>query len=126
MKRLLKSSTKSIKKWVIRDAHVPNTVHVHTEINQKPVIDLNSRIRNAGLMKRGQRFTPIDNYAEMTAQFQFPTVLDYTLARERYPDIFADLEAGGDLAVRAGERLALLMPEFVTMVKPRDRVAVSR
>ncbi len=125
MKRLLKSSTANVRKVLMRDPHAPNTVHVQTTTNTAPVIEQNKRIRNAQLMKRGQRFTSVDAHAELTAQFQFPTATDYQLARETYPDIFADLDEGGETAIRAGERLSLLMPEYVTMVKPRNTVAVG-
>jgi hypothetical protein len=56
---------------------------------------------------------------ELTASFQFPSVMAYQLAKARYPDLFAQAEAGGSIGVRAGEQLALLLPEYVTMVKRR-------
>ena len=76
-------------------------------------------------MKIGQRFTSVDDHADLAVQFQFPTVLDYQLTREKYPDIFADLEQGGDTSIKAGERLALLVPEYVTTVRNRSSVAVA-
>ena len=126
MKKLLRSSSKNVKKWLIRDAHQPNRVYVHTETAQAPVIEQNQRIRGEQLMKIGQRTPALgDEHADISASFQFPTVVDYQVAREKYPDLFHDLELGGDVAIRAGERLSLLLPQYVTMVKRRDRVATS-
>ena len=124
MKRLLKSSTNKVKKWLMRDAH-DDTVYVHTEVDNDAELELNKRIRSAGLMKIGQRFTPIDDHADIAVQFQFPTTTDYHLARQKYPDIFAELDQGGDQSIKAGERLALLMPEYVTTVRNRSYVAVA-
>ena len=124
MKRRLKTSSPLVRKTLVRDAHVPDTVHVVTETNDAPALAANARIRSAGLLKRGQRFRPIDDHAELTVQFQFPTVTDYMLARATYPDIFAELELGGDHAIRAGDRLALLLPQYVTTIYSRNRIAM--
>lgn len=123
MKKRLRSRDPNVEKWLIRE---DDKLYYHVRTAKQPVIDQNTRIRNAGLMRRGARFKALDEYAEFTAQFQFPTQTDYQVAKRRYPDEFAALEEGGDAAVRAGERLAILMPEYVTMVKPSGRVAVGQ
>jgi hypothetical protein len=110
----------------MRDEHVPDTLYVKIETYDDDVVELNKAIRSAEMLHVGQRFTPVDEHAELTAQFQFPSHTDYQLARESYPDIFSDLEEGGDVSIRAGEKLAVLFPQYVTMVKLQNRVHISR
>jgi len=126
MKYRSKSSTPRAEKYLVRDPHDPGKLYVHVRTLQAPVIERNKQIRSSKLMQTGRRFDPIDEYAEVTASFQFPTVIDYQLARQKYSDLFAQLEEGGEKAVRAGEHLAFLFPQYVTTVKRRDVVAVSR
>lgn len=124
MKRLLKSSTSRVRKWLIRDRHQPGRVYAHVESVQQPVLERNQKIRGAGLLKRGGALKAVDEGADLGIAFQFPGVIEYHAARQKYPDIFAQLEQGGDDAVRAGERLALLMPQYVTSVGNRGRIVV--
>jgi hypothetical protein len=109
-----------VTKTVIRDAHAPEVVGVRVETDETEVLERNKQIRNAELMRRGDRFNLVDDQAEVVVAFQFPTVADYNLARLRYPTEFAQLEEGGQAAERAGERLAFLMPQYVTAVVRGD------
>ncbi len=110
------------KQTIARDAHAPETVYVETVTDDKEGLERNKKIRAAGLLKQGQRVPVIDEHAELTAAFQFPTVMDYKLAKARYPEEFAWVEEGGEASIRAGEKLAFLLPEYVTMVKRGDRL----
>jgi hypothetical protein len=119
MKHVFHRSPK-VRKTVFRDAHAPSTVGVAIETDETEVLERNKQIRNAELMRRGDRFNLVDDQAEVVVAFQFPTVADYNLARLRYPTEFAQLEEGGQVAERAGERLAFLMPQYVTAVVRGD------
>ncbi len=108
-----------VTKTVIRDAHCPTTVGVLTETVEDDVLERNKAIRSAELMRRGQR-NPMADGDELTASFQFPSPTDYFLCRAKYPDLFEQATRGGQLGVAAGERLAILLPQYVTMVKRGD------
>lgn len=110
----------------MRDAHDPDRVYVQITSEDDAVLERNRAIRNARLMQIGQRAPALgDEHADVSASFQFPTVTDFQLAKAKHPDIFAELELGGEHSIRAGEKLAILFPQYVTMVRRRDRVAVS-
>lgn len=110
------------KQTIARDAHAPETVYVETVTNDKAGIERNRRIRGAGLMKIGQRVPVIDEHADVSTSFQFPSQMDYILCKARNPDLFAQLEQGGEDAIRAGERLALLEPQYVTSIRRQDHI----
>ena len=97
-------------------------LYVQTRTDKAAGLASNRRIRQAELMKIGQRIPGPDDHADVAVSFQFPTVLDYIAAKQHYPDIFAALEEGGDASIRAGEKLALLLPEYVTCVRNTARV----
>ena len=97
-------------------------LYVQTRTDKAAALASNRRIRQAELMKIGQRIPGPDEHADVAVSFQFPTPLDYLAARQHYPDIFAALDEGGDAAIRAGERLAILLPEYVTSVRNTARV----
>ncbi len=121
MKKVLRNDG-HVKQVVARDAHAPETVYVHTETDDRPVIERNKRIRSAGLMKIGQRIRAVDEQAEVAVSFQFPSQMAYQLVRAQEPDLFEQATKGGEDAIRAGERLALLFPEYVTSIKRPDRL----
>lgn len=98
-----------------------NTVYVETVTNDRPVLERNQRIRNEGLMKIGQRVPAVDEHADISTSFQFPTQMDYTLCKARHPELFARLDEGGEESIRAGEQLALLEPQYVTSIRRPDR-----
>ena len=97
-------------------------LYVQTRTDKQAALESNRRIRQAELMKIGQRIIGPDEHADVAVSFQFPTTLDYISARQHYPDIFAALDEGGEAAIRAGERLAILLPEYVTSVRNTARV----
>jgi hypothetical protein len=107
-----------VKQRVVRHAHAPEEVWVETRTNVKKIAERNAKIRNDRLLVQGKA-SPFADGDELTAAFQFDTVMAYQLAKAKYPDLFAQAEAGGEIGVRAGEQLALLLPEYVTMVKRR-------
>jgi hypothetical protein len=115
-----------VRKTVMRDAHAPETIAVKVETDETEVLKRNQQIRNAELMRQSDRFTLVDEQAEVVVGFQFPTVADYNLARLAYPDLFEALQEGGRAAERAGEQLALLMPQYVTTVIRGDARRRSR
>jgi len=101
-------------------------LYVQTRTDKRAGLESNRRIRQAELMKVGQRIIGPDEHADVAVSFQFPTLLDYLAARQHYADIFEALDEGGEAAIHAANRLALLLPEYVTSVRNRGRVAVSR
>ena len=106
-----------------RDAHNPTQVFVETDTTaaDKAIYERNQRIQRAGLMQQGQRNALGQEGAEITVAFQFPNVMAWQIAKAQHPQEFADLEVGGIVSERAGERLALLLPQFVTSIKRPDR-----
>lgn len=113
-----------VKQTVARDPHDPTRVYVETVTDDRDVLKRNERIRNDRLLKVGDRRSALgDDHAEVAVAFQFPTVMDYNLCKARHPELFAEFELGGDASVRAGERLALLEPEYVTSTRRGDRLS---
>ena len=97
-------------------------LYVQTRTDKRAGLESNRRIRQAELMKVGQRIIGPDEHADVAVSFQFPTPLDYLAARAHYPDVFEALDEGGEAAIRAGEQLAILLPEYVTSVRNTARV----
>ena len=71
-------------------------LYVQTRTDKRAGLESSRRIRQAELMKIGQRIPGPDEHADVAVSFQFPTVLDYIAARQHFPDIFAALDEGGD------------------------------
>lgn len=126
MKHIFRNAHR-VKQTVARDAHDPTKVYVETVTDDRDVLKRNERIRNESLLKVGDRRSALgDDHAEVAVSFQFPTVMDYNLCRARHPELFAEFESGGETSIRAGERLALLEPEYVTSTRRGDRLAPTK
>ena len=110
-----------VRKTVHRDAHAPEQLYIETVTDDAAVLERNKAIRSARLLERGAPGM-LGEGDEMTAAFQFPSMTDYILAKKRFPEEFAQVERGGEDSVRAGEKLSILLPEYVTMVKRGDRL----
>lgn len=108
-----------VTKTVRRDAHNPSQIYFETTTDERAVLAKNASIRDSEALRVGDA-NPFVDGDELTAAFQFPTLTDFNLAKKRHPALFAQLEEGGQVAVAAGERLSLLMPEYCTMVKRGD------
>jgi hypothetical protein len=119
--RHLLHNSQRYRQRLITHAHEPEKIWVETQTNEAPVLERNTEIRNAGLLKQGAR-NPFADGDEIVVAFQFPTLIDYRLARAKYPDLFLQAERGGHLGIQAGERLALLFPGYVTTIRRGDRL----
>lgn len=107
---------------LITHAHEPERIWVETVTNERPALERNQAIRNAGLLQRGAP-NPFADGDEIVVAFSFPTLIDYRLARAKYPDLFEQAERGGSIGVRAGEALAILFPGYVTTIRRPDAKA---
>jgi len=112
-KRLI-DHNESMTRVMHTDKHAPGRQVFRTVYHDDAALDQNKRIRNAGLMKRGDKLPVVD--ASVSYAFSFPSVERYEGLKVQYPDIFEDLRSK-DQHVReaAGQRLALLHPEFCTL-----------
>ncbi len=115
----------SYRQRLITHAHEPERIWVETVTNERPALERNQAIRNAGLLPQGTP-NPFADGDEIVVGFSFPTLIDYRLARAKYPDLFEQAERGGHPGVLAGERLALIFPGYVTTIRRTDRLAGHR
>lgn len=116
----------NVRKTVMRDAHLPERIYVKTETNDKPVVERNQAIRSAELLRQDSR-NPLVDGDVIAFSFQFPTVIDYELAKKKDPDIFDDLLHGNDHErTRAAERIQILYPGYITITKRNDAVRRMR
>lgn len=109
----------NVRRTVMRDAHAPEQIAVRFDTNETPTVEQNKRIRGSSLLPQDSRnpFHPDDVIA---FSFQFPTLHDLQRVRGLEPEIFGRLDAGGDEALRAAERLSLLYPQYVTITRRGD------
>jgi hypothetical protein len=107
------------RKTVMRDAHAPEQVFVKTETRDRRVVEHNTRVRNAGLALAGMRNALIPGDVIEVA-FQFPSHADLGMVQAAEPDLFAAIQTGGEDGARAGRRLAILYPQYVTTVPRAD------
>jgi len=74
MKKRLRSRDPSVEKWLVRE---DDKVYYHVRTAKQPTIDQNTRIRNAGLMRRGDRFKALDS----TSQWSNPPAASRSVSR---------------------------------------------
>ena len=108
-----------VTKTVMRDAHCPERIVIKTESDEVPVLERNKRIREAGVLMQDSR-SPFADGDVIAFSFQFPTIFDYEMARSQHPELFERASKGGDESIRAGQRLAILYPQYVTITKRGD------
>jgi len=108
-----------VRKTVHRDPHNPTSIYIETVTDDAASLRRNKQRRDSEALRVGDANPMVDG-DELTAAFSFGTMIDYEIARRKYPDLFAELEMGGKHSVHAGEKLSLLLPQYCTMVKRGD------
>ncbi len=112
-KRLI-SHDSAMTKIMHTDPHAPGRQVFQSIFHDDAALEQNKKLRNSGLMKRGDILPIVD--ASVSYAFSFPSVERYAQIQQQYPDIFEALRSK-DQRIRedAGRRLALLHPEFCTL-----------
>lgn len=109
-----------VRKTVMRDAHDPSTIAIKVETNDRPTLERNKQIRHSGLLMQDSRLPLLPDGDVVAFAFQFPTIMDYQLLKNKESELFHQCELGGDAGLRAAERLSILYPQFVVITKRGD------
>lgn len=106
-------NTGVVKEQVVRDAHCPDEIYIHTEINDKKQLERLDRIRKEELLPSGTA-NPLVDGDVIGYAFSFPTHQNYMLVMEEQPDLMKQVQTGTDTErFSAARKLALLYPQYV-------------
>ena len=114
MKTLLRAEN-GVSQTLHTDAHIKDRQVFRTVYHNDAALEKNKALRNSGLMRRGDSISLLEG-ATVSFAFSFPTVEEYNMVRNKYPDIMDALRSK-DQHVResAARKLELLCPQYITI-----------